>query len=298
MPSIKIYVNEVHNGWTPWDSFLRGTEEYVREFATVATEMGHEVTVYHNGDQHGEYMGANYLPHGVFDNTADILLIVKEASLLDRDLRARRILYFTNDIDDEARLTPERLAKVEKVIAISKFHQDTYLAKTPKVQVIPHGCYLERYKDPRTNDYYAKKPYLCLYASSHDRGLDKLEEFWPQIKAKVPQAQLVVTYDGTTEEEMDELYRRAEFWLYPCHGVELFCITGLKAQAAGMVPIVVPHMALTETVKVGIKTSMEAFTDETVTALRYRGMAIRSTQKRLKHIKLPHHRDVVTQTLA
>lgn len=243
--TIKVWVNEVGGGWSPFDDFLRGTEEFVREFAVACRRMGHTVSVYHNG-AHGTYEHAYFLPHSAFTTDCDYLLVVKEAILLDRDLSAaKRIVYWTNDVDDKNRLTPRRLAKVEKVIAISEYHRNTFLADVPKVEVIGHGIYPERY---RPN---IKERGLCLYASSPDRGLEELLQIWPSIERQFPHAKLEIAYNGRSEEAMDDLFRRAEFWVYPCKGTELFCIAGLKAQAAGCIPVIIPHMALAETVKFG-----------------------------------------------
>lgn len=302
--SIKIYVNQVEPfGWTPWDNFLRGTEEYVREFATTATKRGYKVSVFHNGEMHGEHGNVLYLPHSAFEPTCDILLVVKEASILDMDLtKAKRVIYYTNDIYDRERLTPERLAKVEKVVAISNYHKETFLQSVPKVEVVYHGCDPARYRkvtpDGHPQWITPKKEYLCLYASSPDRGLDKLKEFWPEIKRAIPRAELMTAYDGTPEEVLDEMYRIADFWIYPCHGVELFCITGLKAQCAGAIPIVVPHMALAETVRYGAHTTMEEFVRDTIKCMKDREAVEQMRDFMLYDDEWQTHEDVVTQTLA
>jgi hypothetical protein len=272
---IKIIVNWVGGGWDPW-SWLRGTEEFVTEFAVIAAQNGHDVSVYHNG-LHGEYKGVQFLDHKDFDSKCDYLLIVKVPEVLDTQLKAKRVVYYTNDVDDRLKLFPRRVEKVEKIIALSNWHKDYLLKDIPKVKVVYHGCYPQRLAGG------TKKPNLCIYASSPDRGLQHLRRFWPDIKRQVPDAELITAYDGKSEAEMEELYKKADFWLYPCSGGELYCITGLKAQAAGCIPVVMPTMALSETVKYGIKTTLNNFVADTVKAMKDRSFVAREREKMKKH---------------
>ena len=70
--------------------------------------------------------------------------------------------------------------------------------------------------------------------------------------------------------QMASLFRRATLWLHPCAdgGTEVFCISGHKAQCAGAsalapssdtqavagaIPVVLPCMALSETIRFGVK---------------------------------------------
>jgi glycosyltransferase involved in cell wall biosynthesis len=85
--------------------------------------------------------------------------------------------------------------------------------------------------------------------------------------AEIPPTPGVINLGSVDGETMNEIYRTSEFWVYPCSGTELYCMTGIKAQAAGCVPVVIPHMALAETVRVGYKPSPEAFTAALIIAL-------------------------------
>jgi hypothetical protein len=66
---------------------------------------------------------------------------------------------------------------------------------------------------------------------------------------------------------MIEHYKSSEFWLHPCQGIELFCVSAVKAQVAGCIPVVVPNMALETTVKYGIKTTLENYTKDIINAI-------------------------------
>jgi glycosyltransferase involved in cell wall biosynthesis len=135
---------------------------------------------------------------------------------------------------------------------------DTRLGGTEESVVLPHGY--------DSSKIYPKEKVKnqCLYASSPDRGLDVLEMIWPSVVEKHPDAHLYVTYGGQingpnvtcgefTEDEMNDLYNTSDFWVHPCSGGELFGITGVKAQAAGAIPVYFPMMALKETVRHGVK---------------------------------------------
>lgn len=111
-----------------------------------------------------------------------------------------------------------------------------------------------------------------VYASSPDRGLEYLLREWPKIKAAIPDSRLHIYYGFTknwmaTEAQFPELRRvRSEilrtkdqpgvvwhgmvgqrelsqafadcgFWLYPTEWPETSCITAMKAQAMGAIPI-------------------------------------------------------------
>lgn len=129
----------------------------------------------------------------------------------------------------------------------------------------------------------------CLYASSFDRGLESLLDCWPRVREAVPDARLDVCYGwdifdwiwegrmpprlfrwklsmqeklrqpgvnylGRLERSDDPApFLAAGIWAYPCTGGERFCLTGQKAQALGAVPVVVPTMALAETVRFGVQ---------------------------------------------
>ena len=59
---------------------------------------------------------------------------------------------------------------------------------------------------------------------------------------------LVCTEGKLSNAEVRDLYRRALLWLHPGLGVELFCISALKAKAAGCLCLYSPVMALGETI--------------------------------------------------
>ena len=157
-----------------------------------------------------------------------------------------------------------------------------------------------------------KVPKRVLYASSYDRGLAQLLEMWPQVKEQVPDAELHVTYgwdfwkrsEAVVSQPIAESMRQerkrieglldqsgvthlgriphadvlkefaeAEVWAYPCTGGELCCKTALEAQAAGCEPVVVPTMALAETVQQGYKVPPCDFLSTLIQAIKVFGIS-------------------------
>ena len=129
--------------------------------------------------------------------------------------------------------------------------------------------------------------YRVIYTSSYDRGLQHLLEIWPDVKKEVPESELHVFYgwqlfdrfyhdnpasmkwkdhieemmkaDGIThhgrvsQPQIAEEMKQSGIWAYPTHFGEINCITALKAQAYGAVPVVIDYAALETTVQFGIK---------------------------------------------
>ena len=129
-----------------------------------------------------------------------------------------------------------------------------------------------------------------VYSSSPDRGLDRLLDYWPDIREIAPDAELHVYYGFDTWKRMAEFrrdqaakmqidfyrfrmkkmegqgvfshgrvgqaelaraYLGASMWLYPTAFQETSCITAMEAQAAMVLPITSKLGALAETVKYG-----------------------------------------------
>jgi len=69
--------------------------------------------------------------------------------------------------------------------------------------------------------------------------------------------------------EINEAYNRASFWLFPStQEQETFCISALRAQYAGAVPVVRSWGALDETVRYGCRCfQLDKFSTALVTAL-------------------------------
>lgn len=185
-------------------------------------------------------------------------------------------VYWTNHYEDE----PDPIGKNT---VVSEFHRRQLLeAGDIHTRVVPHGVDHDKYRcDPKD------KRKLCLFSSSYDRGGAYLEDLWRthRIRERTGYELHVTSYGrnhgvpgalgGISEEEMTDLYKEASFWLHPGHGVELFCLAGVKAQAAGCTPVIVPNMALAETVKWGYRFSEGDYAKRLIQVLN-NGMTVAS----------------------
>ena len=141
------------------------------------------------------------------------------------------------------------------------------------------------------------KPFKMLYASSYDRGLEHLLKMWPQLKAKIPTAELHIAYgwdmflkgysnnpymmswkermekmmeqEGITHHgrlsktELNKLTRDCDVWSYYCTFDETNCITALNSQRLGAVPITMARAGLLTTVYSGTMIEGDGFEPET-----------------------------------
>lgn len=239
-----VYIN---NGWSPWDTRVGGTEECIIEWSKRLQQRGYEVQVFHNG-QHGEYEGITYRKHSEFE-AGDVTINVNYPQFKEGNKKI--LLSSLTDHPD--------LSHFDIVCAISKYQIENCGIQHKDIRLLPPGY-------DQTKVYPGNKiPKQCFYASSPDRGLATLLEAWPKVHEKHPDATLLVTYGGSLdlpgvinlgevdEDTMCDIYRTSDIWCHPANGGELYCMTGIKAQASGCVPVYIPIMALAETVRNGYK---------------------------------------------
>jgi glycosyltransferase involved in cell wall biosynthesis len=272
---ISFLVNEIAGGWKPTDTRLGGTEESVVEWSKELTKRGHQVDIYDN-DNRDSY------PSGY-----DVCINVKSPDKPPLE----PTLYLTNEVD----ATRHDLSMYDGVIWPSQWAVDN-IPVNNKTFILPHGY------DPEKIYPGKKIRYQCFYASSPDRGLETLLKVWPEVYEKYPQATLLLTYGANVgyipgvinlgevdEETMNEIYRTSEIWCHPCNGGELYGISGIKAQVAGCWPVIIPTMALAETVKYGTFSNPEDYGEDLIKALGF--------QKSIPVIKYPTLQDSTTKLL-
>jgi len=141
-----------------------------------------------------------------------------------------------------------------------------------------------------------RDPKIVVYGSSYDRGLEHLLKMWPDVIKEVPDAKLRIFYGWVLfdkvaannperqawKEKMQKLMQQpgithlgrishgacqvemenAGIWAYPCHFGEISCITAMRAQAFGAIPVCTDYAALDETVQHGIKVEGDIYEPE------------------------------------
>lgn len=234
--------------WRP-EHPVRGTEEFYVRTAEELARRGHYVDVIYDGPTtYHQTLNLAFLdrPRTGLRPGYDVLLYcndtVETFDVWFGGCPALRIRW-TNKYGE--RYTPAH-DSFAFVVGISEFQRSTF---GPSMKVVGHGC------DPMPTG--VKRNQAC-FTSSPDRGLDFLQSIWPRVQDETG-VRLRWADGQMSNDVVNALYAESLYWLHPGLGVELFCLSALKAQAAGCIPCVVPHMALAETVKYGLKTSLDRY---------------------------------------
>lgn len=295
--SIDIFDERTNWKWSPedFDQFLPGTQSSLVQLARQFVKHGHGVTVFYEGPE-CEDRGVHYRPRKVYDGKSQVMIGCNHPASIPENFWAERVLYWTNGPEIWPNLQQgERYSYdgIDWVIGLSKWHEQELKTNLPhiseKIISIGYGLDPEEFSQTITmTKTPAKIPLQFLFASSWDRGLFSLLGSWPKIHAALPKSKLIITYGqdfsskvaGRTldpmpglkqpgielrgqvsRSEMAKLYEESDFLLYPCNGGERFCLTTWKAQYARCYPIVIPVMALDETVVAGWKPGRGRFVD-------------------------------------
>jgi glycosyltransferase involved in cell wall biosynthesis len=281
--------------WSPASAGhgIGGSEEAVIQMAAGLAARGHEVSVHMRGAGDRCYDGVRYVGWDALDGTRiDVAIAWRRPTLTDLlDQRAsyvgRRYLWLHDATasDDIA----AHLGSFDKVLMLSRFQRSRY-PDVPDDKVL----YTRNGVDPA--DFAAphpwRDPYLVVYGSDYNRGLRALLNSWPEVREAVPTARLRVFYgwqglelrSGERAAQLKAVleplfaqpgvthlgrighaavageYRRAGIWAYPCSFPETSCLSAMKAQVGGALPVVIPSGALRETVRFGFATK-ECYTD-------------------------------------
>lgn len=288
--------------WGPWSlkEGIGGSEEAIIRLSRRLTEEGYKVVVFakpgpNTGtDEHG-VMWRNYWDCNL-DDEFDIFVAWRAPFIFDKKIKARKSYLWLHDVMEEGEFGENRIANFTKCILLSKYHRSLF-PMIPEEKVLMSGNGI----DPDEFEVYDSKldrdPHKILYASSHVRGLAYLYEIWPEVKKAVPDATLDVYYgrgsydavhkgnpermkwmddmiakaeklEGVTDHgkaSQEEIVRegfRSGIWAYPCPFPEIYCITAIKSQASGAVPVASNYAALDETIQYGHKQPLGEFDTE------------------------------------
>lgn len=268
---------------------LGGSEEAVVYMSKELTKLGYKVTVYCNcGDLKGTYEGVEYKEFFEFNPKDNFdILISWRMNIFFGQVKARRKICWFHDVFSKQNLDLWFSDKtdVDKMIVLSEAHKDLVPESfdKEKIFVSKNGIYMPDFM----KNGVLRNPHRMIYTSSYDRGIQHLLQMWPDIKQEVPEAELHLFYGWNTYDDfvkiggrsqkfkdaMVELMKqdgvfehgrvghkqlvkelqKSKFFVYPSHFYEISCISAMKAQACGCVPVVTDYAALKETVKDGIK---------------------------------------------
>jgi tetratricopeptide (TPR) repeat protein len=288
-------------GWTPESlkTGIGGSEEAVIRISKHLRDLGYKVTVYAEPlAKDGNYDGVEYRNYWEisFKDKFDTFISWRSPWVFDYPIKANKKYLWLHDVMETSEFTPERLANLDKVMVLTKYHRNLF-PNIPDDKIFMTGNGIDPEDFEKVDGTIGRDPHRIIYTSSHVRGLEHLYYIWPKVKKAVPDARLDAyygwdSYDNVNagnpermawKEKMVHLANslpdvydngrigqdkiveetfRSGVWAYPCPFPEVYCIAAVKAQAAGAFPVCSSFAALDEVVQWGEKTNMQDFDEK------------------------------------
>lgn len=283
--SVVIFAYSGFEDWGP-DSLATGTggsEEAVIHLSRRLVKMGWDVTVFNNCPEEKDVDGVKWRRYESFNPRDAFGIVIGWRSNIFMDsVVADKKFIDLHDVPYGDSFPPDSVADV-KLLVKSDYHRSLFThLEDDNFTIIPNGV---------DSEQFANKPDKVknnlVWTSSYDRGLEYLLDMWADIKKEVPDASLDVYYgfnlidgsphmqpkeyrawrdkmttlleqDGITHhgrvgtDEIAQAYLKADIWAYPTAFAEISCITAMKAQIAGAIPVSTDYAALKETIKEGV----------------------------------------------
>jgi len=282
---IEIYCGQAWEDWAAPSVIngIGGSEEAVIYLSKELVKLGWKVTVYCScGELEGTYEGVEYKQYFEFNPRDDHNIVISwRNNIFTEGFSAKKKYVWLHDVMPKGSYT--ELNTFDKLIVLSEFHKSVIDAPDDKKYVSSNGVNLADFRESKE----VRNPHRMIYTSSYDRGIEHLLKRWADVRKEVPDAELHLFYGWNTYDEMMKVGRRPveyrqymtklmeqegvfehgrvghkrllkEFnksgiYIYPSHFDEISCISAMKAQECGCVPVVFDYAALKETVKSGIK---------------------------------------------
>lgn len=272
---------------------LGGSEEAVVYLSRELQKLGWKITVYANpGKDAGDHDGVEYRPWYELNpkDAFNGLILWRGIGFADIQPQSKFCMLWLHDVPSNPDFTQARVNYIDKIAVLSEYHksllrlhEDGKFIPVPEEKIFLTSNGIPPIKVPKVK----RNPHRMIYASSPDRGLPYLLHNWKDIRKEVPDAELHVfygfdvfdaihrdnparlkwkeqvmalmkqpgiTYHGRIgHKELEKEYAKSAVWAYPTDFTEISCISAMKAQALGAIPVTTTLAALDETVKNGIK---------------------------------------------
>ncbi len=307
--TIAIFTYPVHGqpAWDPNSikEGIAGGEEAVIYMSQELAELGYKVLVFRTPPKNSPYglEGANprYVNFDYDDGTKfDIGISWRMPTAAEAyKMRAQKVYLWPHDIA-WGHQTLDQISAFDDVLWLSNWHRQNGIAHNKAyekfTEIFGNGINLDHFQPVLERD----NPYSCIYGSNYARGMEILLDIWPTVKKEYPKATLDIYYGWEHwgllskeqelklraqiaqlasldvhehgkigHEELNKAYGKASLWTYPCIAAETFCITALRAQLSGAIPVIIEGSALTETVRSGYKCSTkEQYLETLLTAMK------------------------------
>jgi 2-polyprenyl-3-methyl-5-hydroxy-6-metoxy-1,4-benzoquinol methylase/glycosyltransferase involved in cell wall biosynthesis len=289
MLDVIFYIGDGVEEWTP-DSVAQtgigGSELMAIEMSKRLAALGHKVRVYNSCGLYGEgiYDGVTYYQtHKYHDLECDVLVVSRRADKLENNtVNSKLKLLWVHDMF-AINANSANLLQADRILALSQWHKEFLVnhhdVHPDQVIVTRNGIDLERFDQDVT-----RNSFKCVNSSSPDRSWPVLLKVWPEIKARVPEAELhlyygfknweysaqfdpaqkdlinslknqissmsnlgVVFHDRIDQKSLAKELLSSGVWLYSTWFSETSCITAMEMQAAGVEMVTSSIAALNET---------------------------------------------------
>ncbi len=213
--------------------------------------------------------------------------------------RAKKVYLWPHDTFHSA-LPDAMIVGFDDVLWLSEWQRNQWISMNAGfakfTKIFGNGLNPEQFSQIKQR----QNPYSCIYSSNYARGLDILLNIWPVIKQKFPRATLDIYYGWqhwgllsaqqerfmrtqvevyelldvkehglVSHEELNRAFEKTSLWTYPCIAPETFCITGIRAQMTGCIPVIINGTGLNETVRHGYScSSAPEYLDTLIKAMR------------------------------
>jgi glycosyltransferase involved in cell wall biosynthesis len=288
-----FYTSEPFNPDIVRDVGRGGSEEAVCQVSERLANKGWNVDVYANTGLYKpkKFGKVNWKPFWEFNlrDKVDVFISWRHPMIFDfKEINADKKYVWLHDVIKPNEFTPKRVDKIDKIFALSKWQRNLFPEiPNKKFFITGNGINLgdlEKVKEKRN-------PYRLIYTSSPDRGLKCLLKLFPLIKKEVPEAEFhffygwgvwdtmyqndvgmmkekkeilalmeqpgVFNHDRVGQEQILKEYAKSSIFAYPTEFVEISCISAMKAQALGAIPVATNVAALNETIQFGLKVEAE-----------------------------------------
>jgi len=289
-----FYVGPGAEKWNPStykNKGIGGSETAVVEMAKRLCSFGHSVRVYSDCQGlEGDFDGVEWLDWRKYKNLeCDVLITSRRPSVVDDEynVRAKAVFCWVHDVSCGSSLNHSRALRIDRFLCLSEWHKGYFLnahncVHPSQVIVTRNGIDISRFEKS-----IPRNPLRAVYSSSPDRGMEVAVKIWPEIRKRVPDAELHIYYGfenwevsaksvndqnqldliqrlkqmlkdhekhgvyfhgRVNQEELAKSFLSSGVWCYPSWFSETSCITAMEAQAAGLRIVTTPIAALNETV--------------------------------------------------
>ncbi|MEC7840341.1 MAG: glycosyltransferase [Chlamydiota bacterium] len=269
---------------------ISGSEESVIYLSKELSSLGYIVTIYGNPPQNSKHTAKNCNPRYVsyssineIENDYDIAIVWRMPHLCKELKNKAKSLYLWPHDTLHTAVNDENIEVLTDVFWLTNWQRRQWGNFNPSFlnfsNIYGNGIPEENCKEVKKKN----NPYSCIYASNYGRGLEILLDIWPKIINEYPEASLDIYYGWETwgtlsneqittlkqkindlnhlnvrehgkvsHQKLTEAFHSSSIWAYPCTYPETFCITALRAQSAGVYPVIIKHSGLKEVVEDGM----------------------------------------------